>query len=106
MPPLVLRRLPRAFFDYWQIPCPHEQNGTDFFHPGRSNGSMEHPMRLVGLTPWQFRMPARIAKKPASSDKNPGPEPSTLYSGSGRESPQIDRVARSSARRLPHFLPE
>ncbi len=21
-------RLPRAFFDYWEIPCPHEQNGS------------------------------------------------------------------------------
>jgi hypothetical protein len=21
-------RLPRAFFDYWQIPCPDDQNGS------------------------------------------------------------------------------
>lgn len=21
-------RLPKAFFDYWEIPCPHERNGT------------------------------------------------------------------------------
>ncbi len=21
-------RLPRAFFDFWEIPCPHEQNGS------------------------------------------------------------------------------
>ena len=21
-------RLPRAFFDYWEIPCPHEQDGS------------------------------------------------------------------------------
>ncbi len=21
-------RLPQAFFDYWEIPCPHEQNGN------------------------------------------------------------------------------
>jgi methylphosphotriester-DNA--protein-cysteine methyltransferase len=51
----------------------------------------QHFERTFGVTPGQFRISARTAKKTASCFKNPQLEPPTIRSASGRASPELGR---------------
>jgi AraC-like DNA-binding protein len=58
--------------------------------------------RVVGITPRQFRMSARIGQEAASRSEKPDREPLSIPSGSGRVSPELRRCEDRSDRPAPH----